>query len=69
MANQYTPEPPERAIAVKLLTKGLATVAELATHFGLARQTVQGWARGIDVAAMRKAFIVRTIAKHRPKQR
>jgi transposase-like protein len=68
MANQYTAEPPERAIAVKLLTKGLATVSELANHYGLARQTVQRWAEGIDVAAARKAWIARAVERSQPRK-
>jgi hypothetical protein len=62
MANQYVADYPEqRAIAVKLLTRGYCTVAELASHFGLARQTVAVWARGIDVAEARRAFIARAV--------
>jgi transposase-like protein len=62
MANQYSSELTEqRAIAVKLLSRGQATVQEIATHYGLARQTVQRWAAGIDVAAARQDFIKRAI--------
>ena len=43
MANQYTPEPPERAIAVKLMTRGQATVAEIATHYGVHPTQVTLW--------------------------
>ena len=62
MANQYSSElTAQRAIAVKLLSRGQATVAEIATHYGLARQTVQRWADGIDVAEARAAWIARKI--------
>jgi transposase-like protein len=62
MANQYSSELIEtRAIAVKLLSRGYAAVADIANHFGLARQTVQVWARDIDVAAARAAFIARAV--------
>jgi transposase-like protein len=64
MANQYTSELTEqRAIAVKLLSRGQVTVAEIAAYYGLARQTVQVWARDIDVKAARKAFVAHAIEK------
>lgn len=69
MANQYSPEPPERAIAVKLLTRGQATVAEIAAHYGLARQTVQRWAEGIDVSGARAEFIARAIKRAVPRKK
>jgi transposase-like protein len=64
MANQYSSElTEERAIAVKLLSRGYLTVAEIAHHYGKPRQTVAVWARGIDVAAGRKAFITRMLRR------
>ena len=69
MANQYTSELAEqRAIAVKLLRGGHATVAELAAHFGLARQTVQHWAANIDVAGARSARISRLVKAATPRR-
>ena len=67
MANQYTREPPQRAIAVKLLSRGQATVAEIAAHYGLARQTVQRWADGIDVAKARADCIARAVKRAAPR--
>jgi len=62
MANQYSSELNEqRKVATKLLSRGQVTVAEIAGHYGLARQTVQRWADGIDVAAARKAWIGRKV--------
>jgi hypothetical protein len=62
MANQYFSELLEkREIAEKLLTRGYCTVQEIAAHFGLARQTVAVWAKGIDVAAARQAFVARAV--------
>jgi DNA invertase Pin-like site-specific DNA recombinase len=62
MANQYSSELNEqRKIATKLLSRGQVTVAEIASYYGLARQTVQRWADGIDVAAVRKAWIGRKV--------
>lgn len=70
MANQYSSELTEqRAIAVKLLARGQATVAELAAHFGLARQTVQRWADGIDVAAARAGAVARAIDRASPRKK
>lgn len=69
MANQYSSELTEqRAIAVKLLSRGQATVAELAAHFGLARQTVARWADGIDVAGSRAETVAKAVkrASRRP---
>ena len=67
MANQYQSElTEERKIAVKLLSRGLATVAELAAHFGLARQTVQRWAQGIDVAGARAEAIAQAVKRAGP---
>lgn len=64
MANQYQSElTKEHKIAVKVLSRGQATVAEVATHFGLARQTVQRWARGIDVAAVRAEAVARAVER------
>lgn len=64
MANQYSSELTEqRAVAVKLLSRGQVTVAEIAAHYGLARQTVQRWAVGIDVAAARSAWIARKVER------
>ena len=69
MANQYSSELTEqRAVAVKLLTRGQATVAEIAAHYGLARQTVQRWADGIDVAAARKVWIARAVERSQPRK-
>lgn len=66
MANQYSSELTEqRAIAEKLLRRGQVSVSEIAAYFGLARQTVQRWAEGIDVAAARVAYVARTIDKSR----
>jgi hypothetical protein len=62
MANQYTSELTEqRKVATKLLTRGYCTVQEIAAHYGLARQTVAVWAKGIDVAAARQAFVARAV--------
>ena len=64
MANQYQSElTEERKIAFRLLRSGQATVAELATHFGLARQTVQRWAGGIDVAGARAEAIAKAVQR------
>jgi hypothetical protein len=43
------------------LTRGYCTVQEIASHYGLARQTVAVWAREIDVAGARKAFVARAV--------
>ena len=60
LGNQYSSElATQRAIATKLLTRGYCTVQEIASHYGLARQTVAVWAKGIDVAAARAAFVAR----------
>lgn len=70
MANQYSSQLTEqRAIAVKLLSRGQATVAEIATHYGLARQTVAVWSRGIDVKAARSAFIARAVERAKPRKK
>jgi transposase-like protein len=70
MANQYSSELTEqRAIAVKLLSRGQATVAEIAAHYGLARQTVAVWSRGIDVGAARAAFVARAVKRASPRKR
>jgi transposase-like protein len=70
MANQYSSELKEqRAIAEKLLRRGYATVAEIAAHYGLARQTVQVWARDIDVGAARAAFVARAVKRCSPRSR
>jgi transposase-like protein len=67
MANQYTSELTEtRVLCVKLLSRGQATVAELGHHFGLARQTVAVWARGIDVQRARSEFVARAVQRARP---
>src|SRR6266567_452130 len=51
LGNQYRSDLIEqREIAEKLMTRGLVTAAEIANHFGLSRQTVAVWARGIDVS-------------------
>jgi transposase-like protein len=63
MANQYSPQPPERAIAVKLLSRGQVTVAEIANFYGLSRQLVQQWAADIDVAGARAAWIARKVVQ------
>jgi transposase-like protein len=64
MANQYFSELLEkRIIAEKLLTQGLVTVAEIANHFGLSRQTVAVWARGIDVSLARREAIARAVQR------
>ena len=68
VANQYSSELTEqRKVAVKLLTRGYCTVAEIAAHYGLARQTVAVWARGIDVAAARQAFVARAVKRVSPR--
>lgn len=70
MANQYSSElTAERAVAVKLLARGYATVQEIATHYGLARQTVQRWAdvEAIDVPAARAAFVARAVKRVSPR--
>lgn len=65
MANQYTEAPPERAIAVKLLSRGECTVGEIASHFGMHRQTIQNWAKiaGIDAVEARAKWIRRAIER------
>jgi transposase-like protein len=64
MANQYQSDLNEqRKVATKLLTRGQVTVAEIAAHYGLARQTVAVWAKGIDVAAARKLWIANQVQK------
>lgn len=64
MANQYSSELTEqRAVAVKLLSRGQVTVAEIAAHYGLARQTVAVWARDIDVAKSRQEWIAKQVQK------
>lgn len=66
--NQYSSKLTEqRAVAVKLLARGYATVQEIATHYGLARQTVQRWASGIDVGAARQAFVARAVKRVSPR--
>jgi transposase-like protein len=69
MANQYSSQLTEqRAIAEKLLRRGYATIAEIANHYGLPRQTVAVWAKGIDVAAARQAFIARAVQRVSPRK-
>ena len=64
MANQYSSELTEqRKIAVKLLTRGQATVAEIGRHFGLSRQTVAVWARDIDVEAARREYLAKAFRR------
>lgn len=54
MANQYQSDlAAQRKVAVAVLRLGQATVAELANHWNLPRQTVARWAAGIDVAGAR----------------
>jgi hypothetical protein len=68
MANQYMSDLNEqRKIATKLLSRGYCTVNEIAVHYGLARQTVAVWAKGIDVAAARKAFVARAVNRVSPR--
>jgi hypothetical protein len=68
MANQYSSELTEqRKVAVKLLSRGQVTVAEIAAYYGLARQTVAVWARGIDVATARQEWIANAVRKASPK--
>ena len=68
MANQYSSQMTEqRKVATKLLTRGYCTVQEIASHYGLARQTVAVWARGIDVAAARQAFVARAVKRVSPR--
>ncbi len=69
MANQYSSELSEqRKVAVAVLDAGLATVAELAGHFGLARQTVQRWAdaSGVNVGAARAKAVAEAVQNHAP---
>jgi transposase len=69
MANQYFSELLEkRAIAEKLMTRGLVTAAEIANHFGLSRQTVAVWARGIDVSLARREAIARAVKRVSPRK-
>lgn len=69
MANQYSSELTEqRKVATKLLSRGYCTVSEIAAHYGLARQTVQVWARGIDISAARSAFIARAVRRASPRK-
>ena len=68
MANQYVSDlTVQRAIAVKLLTRGQATVAEIGRHFGLSRQTVAVWARDIDVESARREFVARAVRRASPR--
>lgn len=58
MSNQYSAKyAAERKAAEVVLRKGLATVNEVAQFYGLQRQTVAVWARGIDTAAARYARV------------
>lgn len=69
MANQYSSELTEqRVVAVKLLSRGQVTVAEIAAYYGLARQTVAVWARDIDVKAARREFVARAVRKASPRK-
>ena len=64
MANKYSSNlTVEREIAVRLLTRGYCTVAEIAHHYGKPRQTVAVWASGIDVATARDRFVKAMIAR------
>jgi transposase-like protein len=64
MANQYSSELTEqRKIAVKLLTRGQATVAEIGRNFGLSRQTVAVWARNIDVESARQEYLAKAFRR------
>jgi hypothetical protein len=62
MANQHMSDLTEqRKIAERVLASGAATVAELANYWGLPRQTVQRWANGLDVAALRRSAVTAAI--------
>jgi hypothetical protein len=52
-----TPNPNRKAAALQLLTKGHATMAELAPFASVSRQAVRLWAQeaGIDPVATRNA--------------
>lgn len=64
MANQYQSEMgAQRKAAIAILAQGLATVAELARHWNLPRQTVARWARGIDVAGARERAVHGVVAR------
>ena len=64
MGNQWGSELSEtRAVCVKILSRGQATVSELAHHYGLHRQTVQAWAKDLDIAALRMEYVARLVKK------
>ncbi len=49
----------QRKAAVAMLSSGRATVSEIARLVKSSRQRVQFWARGIDVAAARSAWLAK----------
>ena len=72
MANQYQSDlSDQRKAALRVLRRGAATVAEIATELGLPRQTVQRWVdvAGLDVAGNRRAVVSLALARARPRSR
>lgn len=52
-----TKDPPTKAAGIALLTKGLATQAEVARLAGVSRQAVRKWAIGIPIAKVRDSVL------------
>lgn len=69
MANKYSSELlAERAVAVKLLSRGLVTVAEVAKYYGFPRQTIQRWIPDLNVTAARVATVAEIVERETASQ-
>jgi len=51
--------PQHRQAAIELVSKGLATTAEIARLAGISRQLARTWVRDIDVSKQRQAHLRR----------
>jgi predicted transcriptional regulator len=60
-----TPDATTRAAALKIMTKGHATIAEIAELVGISRQAVRMWAQRaeIDPVANRERYLTELWAK------
>jgi predicted transcriptional regulator len=66
-----TPDATTRAAALKIMTKGHATIAEIAELVGISRQAVRMWVQraNIDVGANRKRYLTNLLAKETGRRR
>jgi len=62
-----TIDPDTKARALKLLERGVATVAEVANVLGVSRQAVQQWVdkAGLDPVSARAAFVRKLFGRRR----